>query len=272
MGSALAYGAADFTGGLAARRAPVLAVTVLSQGVGLLVLLPALLVLGGEYSAVALLVGAAAGLVGTAGLVLYLVALATGPMGVAAPLAAVVGAVLPVVAGLLLGERPSVPALVGVPLGLLAVGLTCWTRKPPGGGVGPARRPALLALAGGAGFGLFFVLLSVTPPASGLWPLVGARISSVAVLVAVLALRRGRSSLRGARALAAGMGALDMTANILFLAAVRLGMLSLTGLLASLYPVVVIVLARLLLRERLTAQQRVGALAALVAVALIGGG
>ena len=99
--TAVAYGVADFTGGLAARRAPVLAVTAVVQLAGLLALLPVALLVPGSPSGAGLLVGGLAGIAGGAGLLLYLKALAVGPMGVVAPLSAVVGAGLPLLVGVL---------------------------------------------------------------------------------------------------------------------------------------------------------------------------
>ena len=106
LSSAVAYGAGDFVGGLAARRAPVLTVTAVAQAAGLAVLLPAVLLVPGEVSASALVLGALAGTAGMLGLLLYLRGLSVGPMGLVAPLSSVVGAGLPLLAGVLGGERP----------------------------------------------------------------------------------------------------------------------------------------------------------------------
>lgn len=267
--SALTFGASDFAGGLAARRGPVLGVSLLAQAAGFLVLGPAMLLLPGVFSGEALLAGAVAGIAGASGLVLYLRALAIGPMGVASPLAGVTGASLPVALGLLTGERPSTLAMIGIGVGLGAVVLATGTELRAATARVVGRGPAL-ALLGGVGFGIFFVGLDASPAASGLWPLVGARVSSLVLLTFALGLRRGRlPSAHDAIWLAVATGVLDMVANGLFLAATRSGLLSLAALISSLYPVVVAALAHGLLRERLDRLQWVGVAACLGAVGLI---
>jgi drug/metabolite transporter (DMT)-like permease len=266
LASAVSFGISDFTGGLAAKRTSPVAVTAIAQVTGLLVLLPALLWIPGTVSASALAIGAAAGLTGAGGLIVYLRGMAIGPMGVVSPLAALVGAVLPVTYGVWLGERLTAGNLLGVLLGLLAVVAVAYT---PGQIASASVRGPLLALMGGVAFGLFFVLLDATPANSGLWPLLGARLAAIG-LVGALLLRAGtRRPTTSATRLAVLSGVLDMLANVLFLLAVRRDLLSLTSLLASLYPVVVVVLARHLLAERLTVVQGSGVAAALVGTALI---
>jgi drug/metabolite transporter (DMT)-like permease len=277
LASAITFGAADFIGGLAAKRGRVLGVTALAQGGELLLLIPLLVLLGGVASPAAFTTGAIAGVGGAGGLVLYLRSLAIGPMGVAAPLAAVTGAVLPVSIGLATGERPGVLAATGIVVGLAAVLLATGTdlrtgsRRPPRADRVPiASHGPTLALLGGVGFGVFFVALDASPADSGLWPLLGARAASLGLLVIALRLRRSRLPHdRTAIGLAVGSGVLDMAANALFLAATRTGLLSLTSLIASLYPVVVAVLAASFLRERLDRLQWAGVATCLAAVALI---
>lgn len=182
--AALAYGIADFAGGLAARRAPVLVVTVIAQAAGLLTLLATVWALPGRPSVAALGLGAAAGVAGATGLLLYLRALAMGPMGVVAPLSAVVGAGLPLVVGLATGERLGPVTIVAIFVALVAIVLaTAGTRRDAAASTG-----LVLGLVAGVGFGLFFAILDVTPDDSGLWPLLGGRVVSVALL-AVLVLR-----------------------------------------------------------------------------------
>lgn len=139
------------------------------------------------------------------------------------------------------------------------------------GGAGRLQGKAVaLALAAGAGFGLFAVCLSRTSPGTGFWPLAGARLSSLSLLAAIVL--AGRVKLRveaGAWTLAALSGVLDMSANVLFLLAVRHGVLALVAVLISLYPAVTVLLALGLLRERLRATQLVGIALALAAVTLI---
>ena len=270
LASALVYGAADFLGGLSSRRAPVLGVVAVSQAVGLLALLALLPWLGGPVTGADLAWGAAAGLAGAAGLVLFFRTLARGVMSVIAPVTAVTAAAVPVVVGLLTGDRIGPWAAAGIVLALAAVVLVSAE-----GGLSALRsaRPASLApaLAAGSAFGFFFVLLDRTSQESGLTPLVTARLASVALVVVIAG--AGRQSLRVGRPalpLVALSGVGDMTANALFLLATQAdGQLAITGVLASLYPVSTVVLAQVVLRERLVPAQLAGLGSAAVAVALI---
>jgi drug/metabolite transporter (DMT)-like permease len=268
LGSALSFGMSDFTGALAARRASAITITITAQLAGLLLLLPALALLPGESSSGALLLGALAGLVGTSGLVLYLRCMAIGPMGVVSPLAALVGAAVPVGWGVLLaGEQLAASDLLGVAAGLAAVVMVAYV---PGSSILAAgTRGPLFAAAAGVSFGLFFVALDATAPDSGLWPLLGARLGGSVPLLVLLSFARRPFPTGRAWGLAFTSGVLDMGANVLFLLATRTGLLSLVALLASLYPVVVLLLARQVLHERLTRLRATGVALALVATALI---
>lgn len=269
--AALAYGVADFAGGLATRRAPVVAVTAGAQFVGLVALLPAVWLLGGTPTVPAFGIGALAGIAGSAGLLLYLKGLAVGPMGVVAPLSAVVGAGLPLLVGLAGGERLGPVTAAGLAVALVAIVLAnAGTRDAV------AARGVLLGLASGVGFGLFFVGLDATPAGSGLWPLLAGRLTSVtllAVLLLVTLLPSCRTtrpgSVRGSVGLVVVSGVFDSAANVGFLLATRLGDLGVSAVVVSLYPVVVVLLARVVLRERLTPTQLAGAGLALVASVLL---
>jgi uncharacterized membrane protein len=203
-------------------------------------------------------------------LLIFFRALSRGVMSVIAPVTAVTAAAVPVLVGLIGGNRIGPVAGAGILLALVAVVLVS-----ADGGLGQLRaaRPGSLGapLAAGAAFGVFFVLLDRTSADSGLTPLVAARIASF-LLVVVVALA-GRQSLRVGRAalpfaLASGLG--DMTANALFLLATQQqGQLAIIGVLASLYPVSTVVLAQSLLRERLVRAQFAGLAAAIAAVVLI---
>jgi drug/metabolite transporter (DMT)-like permease len=270
LASAVVYGAADFCGGLASRRATSFAVVAVSQAAGLVVLLLLLPWLGGAATVGDFAWGAGAGLAGAVGLVLFYRALADGVMSVVAPVTAVAAAAVPVLVGIAFGERLGLVAAAGIALALIAVvlvsaegGLSSLRAARPG-----SLTPALLA---GASFGLFFVMLDRTHDDSGLTPLVGARLVSVA-FVLVLAVTTGQS-LRIPRAalpivVLAGVG--DMTANGLFLLATQQGgQLAIVGVLASLYPASTVLLAQVVLRERLAGTQVAGLAAAVAAVALI---
>jgi drug/metabolite transporter (DMT)-like permease len=270
LASALVYGSADFCGGLATRRAAAQAVVAASQATGLVLLLVLLPWLGGAATTADFAWAAAAGAAGTLGLVLFYRALADGVMSVVAPVTALCAAAVPVLVGIALGDRLGVLAAVGIALALVAVVLVSADeglsslRRVRSAGLG-------MPLAAGVGFGLFFALLSRTSPDSGLTPLVALRGTAVVLLV-LIALAR-RSSLRVPRAALPPVllgGTLDITANALYLVATQLpGQLAVIGVLASLYPVSTVVLAQVVLRERLVRAQVAGLGTAALAVALI---
>jgi drug/metabolite transporter (DMT)-like permease len=270
LGSAAVYGASDFLGGLASRRATVFGVVALSQLAGLVALIALLPWLGGPVTRADLGWGAAAGLAGATGLMVFFHALSRGVMSVIAPVTAVTAAAVPVLAGLLGGNRIGPVTGVGILLAVVAVVLVSAE-----GGLGRLRaaRPASLGapLVAGTAFGCFFVLLDRTSADAGLTPLVAARLASFGLVVVVALI--GRRSLRVGRsalpiAVASGLG--DMTANALFLLATQQdGQLAITGVLASLYPVSTVVLAQAVLRERLVRAQVAGLGTAVAAIVLI---
>jgi drug/metabolite transporter (DMT)-like permease len=266
LGSGLAFGLADFVGGFAAKRTPATTVTVLSQVAGFAVLLAVLPLVGGTPSVAALGYGALAGLAGCLGLVAYLKALAAGPMGLVAPLVSVVGVAVPVVVGLASGERLSGVAQAGIVIGVFAIGIVAGGGGRTGatGSSGPA-----LALVGGVLVGVFLVLLDLTPEGSGLWPLVGARLASLSVLGAWAFATKAALPARVDLRTIAVAGVLDMTANVLFLLASRAAPLTLASLLTSMSPVVIVLLARQVLAERLHRSQVAAVALSLVAVAAV---
>jgi drug/metabolite transporter (DMT)-like permease len=267
---ALVYGAADFSGGLATKRAPALAVVFCGQLAGVLLLGVLLVAVPGRFDPVSIAWGAAAGLSGGVALLVFYRALAAGAMTVVAPLTAVMSAIVPVVGGALLGERPSILPLVGIVLAVSAVVLVSAERGrlPTLRSLrGPVVAGALLA---GAGFGLLFVLLSRAAPDSGFWPLAGARAASLALLALVAVVGRRSLLPRAAPAgLVVASGAGDMAANVLFVLASRLGLLSIVGVLLALYPAATVLLAMLVLRERLHLVQVAGLALATAGVVLI---
>ena len=266
--AAAGFGVSDVTGAVAARRVAALTVTLAIQTVGLVALLPVLLLLAGEPSVRALVIGAVAGAFGSVGLVIYLRAMATGPIGVISPVSALVGAGVPVGWGVvLLGEALGPRQVTGIALGLLAVVAVAYVPGRPvrSGGT----RSVGAALISGLAFGLFFVVLNASPQGSGMWPLLGARLAAVAILLVAVRIRRRALVPRGAGWLIVISGVGDVLANALFLAATRIGLLSLVSLLTSLYPVVALLVARWWLKERLTGLQAGGVLAALTATALL---
>ena len=288
VASALVFGAADFLGGVATRRAPVLAVTATSHLAGALALALVAMLLPGEPVRADLIWGFVSGLAGGVGLLSFYAALAAGTMSVVSPITAAVSATVPFAAGLGLGERPAPLAVLGVAFALAAVVLVAVESPSPLDrevdvpGVNPVRMwgPLVGALAAGLGFGLFFVLLAQSGGDAGLWPLLAARGGSLLLygaVAGVVTARRGAPGgvmgalmvPRGVAITAISAGLLDMAANSLYLIAVSGGLLSLIAVLASLYPVSTILLARTFLNERLGGVQWAGVSAALLAVALI---
>lgn len=266
---AATYGVGDFFGGLAAKRAAAAAVLWWSHLLGVVVLLALALVVTGDPTTRSLSLGALGGLAGAAGVGLLYRALAIGPMSTVAPVTALLAAAVPVAAGFAKGERPGALVLVGM---IAAVGAILLVSAEGGGSYRPADpRGVVLALGAGLGFGLFFVALSYTHDDSGLWPLVGARLSSVATIGILVALGRVDAAIpRGpGRRLTAGAGVLDVTANVLYLLAIRQGLLSVVSVLAALYPVSTVVLAHLILRERYARLQKLGILIAIPAAILL---
>jgi len=273
LSAAVVYGTADFFGGVAARRTSPMAVTLSAHLVGLMLLVVAIPVLPAAHPQVSDLVyGGVAGAFGAGGLILFYRALSRGTMSVVAPVAALFGAALPVVVGVGLGEELSIPALVGIAIAIAAVGLVSREGEPSGArrSHGPGGHPLVLAMIAGGAFGSFFVLLSRTHASAGLWPLLSARVVSVALLATVTVLS-GRS-LRpapGSRRLVMAAGAGDMVANILYLLAVRRGLVSLVAVIVALYPATTVLLAQVVLGERLRRIQISGLVLAAGAATLL---
>ncbi len=273
LAAAASYGASDFLGGSATRRSPVISVLVVAQATGLLLGLVAVGIdSGSSLTAQAVWRGGASGVVGAVGLALLYAGLARGPMGLVAPVAAVASAVMPLGWGLATGERPAVRALIGV---LLAAGSVAVIARS-GAGEGPRGEASTGALGvvmagiGGIGFGGIGVLLAGLDADVGLWPLVSWRVVSVTLLVGAALATGTRGPLgRSSIGLAAVAGALDVGGNAMYVIAARTGLVSLIGSLGALAPLATVVLARVLLGERLHRVQ-VGALVvAMVGVTLI---
>ncbi len=271
--SALSYGAADFLGGLTAKRAHTLAVVVVSQLAGLVLLLAILPLLSPAAPVrTDFLWGALAGVTGGGGVALLYRALAIGVMSTVAPTTAVCAVVIPVLVSVVLGERVPMTTFAGIALAIVAIVLVSQSDHVDSRTDAGQRRTRafFLAVLSGVVIGFFFVALAQTRREAGLWPLVAARTVSVCVF-AMIAVAAGQSlriptSVLG---IVVAGGALDMLANLLYLVASRSGPLSVVVTLASLYPASTVLLAWLVLHERLSARQWVGVACALVAVTVI---
>lgn len=278
------FGVADFLGGSSARRIRPTITALASQVSGLLVLTAAAAVTGGMLLGGDMAIGAAAGAIGAAAIWLFYRGLSLGAMSVVAPISAVTSAIVPILVGLAIGETPSGTDWLGIAVALPAVILISreGTADPGEQAHEPAVERATRAsnragmtagLLAGAGFGTFVVLITRTSSESGLWPLVSARlVASTLTLGAVVATGLVTKVARGRGLnLAFAAGILDATSNVLLLEAGRRGLLVLVGVIGSLYPASTVVLARVVLGERLQRQQVIGlglAVAAVVLVAL----
>lgn len=275
LAASVSYGVADFLGGLATRRTTALAVVLGSQVVGLAVLVLSLpIVLGERLTAGAAGWGGVSGLIGASGILLLYRGLAQGRMSVVAPTSAVLGASVPVVYGLAIGEDPSGAKLTGVGIAMVAVALVSAVPTRPSGEWGAPRIPRRglpEAIGAGLAFGAFFLTFNEAGDAGGgAWPLVASRVVSVLALTAVVALGRRPVALpRRIRPAVAATGVLDTSANLFFLIGSRLGFVSIVSVLTSLYPATTVLLARAVLKERMSLTQVAGMGAAAAGILLI---
>ncbi len=268
LAAAAVYGAADFAGGFASRRTPAVAVVVLSQLAGVVVLAIAWSASPGRFYASDVVWGVLGGVGGSVGIVALYAALAVGRMGVVSPITAVVSASVPVIVGFAAGDRPPVLGIVGVAFAFVAVSLVSANAETRG--ISLTEPGLVLALLSGAGIGLLYVMLARGHPDAGFTLLAIVRATSVTLLVGYALLRR--ESLRpapGSLRLILLAGALDMSANVLYVTSTRYGLLAIVAVLTSLYPASTVFLARIILRETLTPIQWVGVAFAATGVALI---
>ena len=282
LAAAVLYGSGDFLGGMATRKLPVLPVLLLADAAGLIVALVVALASPGSVGVAGLAWGISAGLIGGLGLIIFYIGLAAGPMSVVAPVAGLVSTVLPVGVALAEGERPGVGVYAGAVLCLVAIvmtssagdgGSTAGAAGRAGRGrTGRGRAIAYGAVAGAA-FGLFFLLIRNAGESGEFWPVAAGRIGELAVVLIAAAVLRRSLSPGGAdgRLLvaAAGAGAIDVVANICYVAATRTGAFGLAVVLASLYPGFTVLLARVVLGERLRWVQRAGLALAAIGILLV---
>ncbi|WP_193509375.1 DMT family transporter [Cryobacterium sp. BB736] len=283
LSSALIFGAADFFGGLASKRISPIRVTAVSAVAGFVVLLVGLLIIPGEWSWSAVLLGGLSGVAGALAIVLLYGCLAIGPMSILSPLTALVSAFVPLTVGLLRGEQLPFFGYVGIGLALVAVVLVGFVREE--NAARPNLKGLLMALGSGLMIGVFLVVIDLTPDDSGLVPLVANRAVNASIMFAVVGVLavvavRSRNSVseptgmlkrgwRGGVWIAAGAGLIDAVANALMLLGLRTGDLSVMSVLVALYPAGTIILAAIVLRERVTAGQVAGLVLALAAAALL---
>lgn len=265
--SALLYGIGDFLGGEGAKRAPAASI-VLWAGLVSFPLIAALAVIaGGSATGGDLWLGAWAGAAGALGLVMLFAGLGEGRAAAVAPASAAVGAIIPVLFGVLGGERPSLLAWVGVFVAIPAVMLSSWVADSGGTTLGGIQYGVLA----GIGFGGYAVILDRTSAASNLLPLVPARASTMVVilLIAGLGIWRVVGFRQVPPVIVVANGVLDLAGNVALLLALRAGSLALVGVAVSFYPAVTVLLARLVNAEDLRRRQLAGVLLTLVSLSAI---
>lgn len=272
--SGLIWGIGDFAGGKATQRAGALLVVWVSKLVSLPLLAIYLIAMYVPITAIGLTWGAMAGVAGLVGLVLFYRALSAGAMTIVAPVTGVTSAAIPVVVGLVWGERPSGARLLGIGCALLAIALVSIAPNPSGRRQVVSWRLIAVALGSGAGFGLFFILLAVANEAAGnsvgLWPIAGSQLSALIIGgLLILMVRPGPWPRGVGLRFTMVAGPCDMTANALFLLAARTGDLSIVAPLAALYPVTTVILALVFDHERLRGVQIAGLAFAVAALVLV---
>ena len=270
--ASLSWGLGDFLAGLRTRRLPVVTVLVVSQAAGLTTIALAVALRGagppdGRY----LVFGSLAGVAGAVGLAALYRGLAVGPMSIVAPISGT-AAVVPVVAGLVTGERPSAAQAAGIALAVVGVVLASRTRAAGGGNAGRAEGVGL-ALVAALAFGLLLVALGEASEGDPYWGTLAMRGASFALLVLTALVLRPSFALRE-RDLPVLLliGVLDTAGNALFAVATTKSLLALAAVLAQLYPVVTVLLARVILGERISRGQGIGVVSAFAGVALITAG
>jgi uncharacterized membrane protein len=267
ISSALSWGAGDFSGGFASRRCHVLTVILFSQIMGAVFLIGFTLLLKEQFPPVThMLWGGLAGIFGVLGLLALYRGLASGRMGIVAPISAVTTAVIPIVYAFFNEGFPKITQALGFGMALLAVWLLSYTKSDSK----IQRHELYLPVLAGIGFGLFFICIDTASTRSVLWPLVGTRCSSIA-LTAILYMLNGKPAIPQNKhffyIFLAGI--FDVMGNGFFAFAAHLGRLDISATLSSLYPAATVLLAWIILKEKLLRQHWLGVFAALVSLSLI---
>ena len=276
--AALIFGSADFAGGVAAKRISAVRVTAVGGLSGLVILMFAFPFFPSVWSTKAVLLGGITGITGAFAVVLLYACLAIGPMSILSPLTAVISAVVPVLSGVVRGERLNALGYVAIVVALAAVALVGFV--PEKGAIRPSLRALAMAVGAGALIGVFLILIDLTPRDSGLVPLVVSRTVNAIVMFSAIGIGALWARRRGGTPRAVGgwkpglvlaivAGSIDAIANALLLLGLRLGELTIQSVLTALYPAGTILLAAIVLRERIAPVQVVGLLLALTAAAML---
>lgn len=271
LGAAIGFGLSDYLAGIYARRFRLLSVLVVAQVAGLLVLVVAIPLFDGSGAKpVDLAWGALGGLATAAAILLLMQGFRVGRLSVVSPVSSLGAAGIPVVVGLLIGEQPSLPALVGLAGGLIAIWLVSSGAPDVRTGERSLAAGFWYGIGAGVGFALLYVALAMTEPASGVWPAVSMQVVLLTVIIVAMVTRRQRLSVTPeALSGIVGVGVAGAMGTVCFLYAARVGLVSIAAVIASLSPAVTVILARLLLAELLSWRQVGGLLLAGVALVLI---
>jgi drug/metabolite transporter (DMT)-like permease len=266
LSTAAVWGGGDFAGGIATKRANVFRVVAGAHACGLLLMLLLVWITAEPFPPRStVLWGAIAGITGAIGVAALYQALAVGRMGIVAPVASVITGVLPVLAGMYIEGMPAPIQLAGFVLALVSI----WLIARPDDKIDTHRGLGLAVLAG-VMFGLFLIACKQAGHHGVFWPLVAARTASTLLMLLIVAFSVGdKRPLRPAVVAIIFSGILDTSANALFIAATQHGRLDVTSVLSSLYPASTVILARIFLKERMSATQNAGIVGALISVALI---
>lgn len=272
--SALAYGVSDFLGGIFAKRSSAWQVAIVGQTSSGVLSLLAAVIIAGSPSGTDLMFGALAGLGGGFGVAFLYRGLSTARMGVVAPISAIGTALIPVIVGLATGDRPSWIAMLGVVFAFPAIALISRVVEDhPDHDVEAHRGGVIDGVLAGVGFGLLFTFLGQVGDDAGLYPLALSQVTSVLGVVVTAILLRQDWVPRGRKVWGAVvMGPLGATAQGAFLYATHHGLLSIVSVISSLYPASTVLLASVLLREKIHGWQGVGLVFAALAVALVAAG
>ena len=273
LGASAFWGVGDFIGGVQSRRWPVLTIVLISQSAGLILIAVVVSARGvGPPGLEATLAAVGAGLVGALALATFFRAFAIGKISVVAPIVAT-SAIVPVIGGIVQGERPGSLQVVGIAIAIVGVILVSQEHDSAANQRRSPRLAILLAVATAILFGFALVGLDIGAADDAYWSVLIFRIATVlAIGIAVLALGRRPTITRADGQLIVLVGILDVTATIMFAVAASKGLLSVVGVLSSLFPVVTIALAHVRLGERLSVSQRLGVALALVGIAVIATG
>ena len=265
--SALVWGAADFSGGLATKKARAVAVVFFSQIVGLICMTGVALGTGEPVPSLkVLMMGGAAGFAGILGLVVFYHCLANGRMGLVAPLSAITAAILPIGWGAFTLGLPTTSQVAGLFVAMIAI----WLLSADPSTDGKTTSSLLLPILAGAGFGLFFIGIGEASKSAVFWPLVASKTVSIGVMTLLMTLRKtALPATRSTWSLIFLAGVLDVAGNGLFALAAHTGRLDISATLGSMYPAATVLLAYAILKEPLRPNHWIGLGTALLALFLI---